>query len=153
MSFRNASNSVEKWGPLSPHLGHTKATVVVQPPPGTMSLSLVVPMTCMAFPSADTSSIILVVSGCITRLCFFAKFSLIKSTEAPVAGKALRVARYSSWFFFAFILILTIGIGQPATAAEFAAGLDIEHFAFVVCLTRFAALTVKDIFFLLLFLI
>ena len=46
-----------------------------------------------------------------------------------------------------------IGVGQPATPAEFAAGLDIEHFAFVVCLTMLAALTVKDIFFLLLLLI
>ena len=69
-----------------------------------------------------------------------------------MSGRALRVARYSSWFFFAFTLILTIGVGQPVTPAEFTAGFDIEHFAFVVCLTIFAALTEKDIFFLLLFL-
>ena len=117
-----------------------------------MSVSFVVPSTCMVFPSAETNSIIFVVSGCITRLCFFAKFSGIQSTEAPVSGSALRVARYSSWFFFAFILILTIGAGQPATTAQFAASLDIEHFAFVVCLTIFAAMMEKDIFFLLLFL-
>ena len=126
--------------------------MVVQPPLGAMSLSLVVPMTCMVFPSPDTISIMFVVSGYITRLCFFTKFSSIQSTEAPVSGSALRVARYSSWFFFVFILILTIGVGQPAIAAEFAAGLDIEHFVFVVCLTMFAVLTVKYIFFLLLFL-
>ena len=48
--------------------------------------------------------------------------------------------------------MLTIGFGQPAITKEFAAGLDMEHFAFVVCLTMFAALTVKDFFFLLLFL-
>ena len=126
--------------------------MVVQPPPGAMSLSLVVPMTFMDFPSAEISSIILVVSGWITRLCFFAKASSIQSTEAPVSGRALSVARYSSWFFFALTLRLTMGVGQPVTPAEFTAGFDIKHFAFVVCLTIFAALTEKDIFFWLLFL-
>ena len=88
-------------------------------------------------------------SGCITRLCFFAKLSSMQSTEVPVSGEALSVARYSSWFFFAFTLRLTIGVGQAATPAEHAAGLDIEHFALVFCLTMFAALTEKDIFFVL----
>ena len=126
--------------------------MVVQPPPGAMSLILVVPMTFMVFPSTEISLIMLEESSCITRLCFFAKLSSIQSTEVPVSGKALRVARYSSRFFFAFTLILTIGVGQAATPAEFAAGLDIEHFALVFCLTMFAVLTEKDIFFFMLFL-
>ena len=45
-----------------------------------------------------------------------------------------------------------MGVGQAVTSAEHAAGLDIEHFVFLFCLTMFAALTEKDIFFLLLFL-
>ena len=69
-------------------------------------------------------------------MCFFANFSSMQSTEAPVSGSALRVARLSSWYFLVFILILTIRVGQPAISAEFAAGHD----------------TVKDFFFLLLFL-
>ena len=131
---------------------HTKATVAIQPPLGAWSMSIVVPTTRMVFPSTETNSIMLVVSGCITRLCFFAKFSLMQSTEASVSGNSLRVARLSSSFFFIFIFKLTIRVGQPAIAAEFAAGLDMEHFVFVVCLTMFAVLTVKDIFFFLLFL-
>ena len=126
--------------------------MVVHPPPGAWSISFVVPTTGMVFPSTETNSIIFVESGCITRLCFFAKFSSMQYTEAPVSGSALRVARLCSWFFFIFTFKLTIGVGAPAIAAEFAAGLDMEHFAFVVCLTMFAALTVKDIFFFLLFL-
>ena len=125
---------------------------MVQPPPGAWSVSFVVPSNGIVFSSTETNSIMLVMSSWITRLCFFAKFSSMQSTEAPVSGKALRVASFSSWFFFIFIFKLTIGVGQPAIAAEFAAGLDMEHFAFVVCLTMFSALTVKDIFFLLLLL-
>ena len=75
----------------------------------------------------------------------------MQSTEVPLSGKALSVARYSSWFFFAFTFRLTIGVGQAVTSAEHAAGLDIEHFALMFCLTMFAALTEKDIFFFVLF--
>ena len=44
--------------------------------------------------------------------------------------------------------MLTMGIGQVVTSAEHAAGLDIEHFVLMFCLTMFTALTEKDIFFL-----
>ena len=125
--------------------------MVVQPPPGAMILILVVPMTFMVFPSTKMSSIMLEESSCITRLCFLAKLSSMQSTEVPVSGKALSVARYSFWFYFAFTLRLPIGVGQAATPAEHAAGLDIEHFALVFCFTMFTALTEKDIFFFVLF--
>ena len=74
----------------------------------------------------------------------------MQSTEAPVSGKAQRVARFPPWLFFTFIFKFTMGIGMPDIAA-FAAGLDIEHFVLVDCLTKFAAFTLKDRFFLLLF--
>ena len=92
-SFFWVTHDIRNWWD---NRGHTKATVVVQPPPGAMSVSLVVPITHMVFPSPKTNSIIFVVSGCITRLYFFAKFSSMQSTEAPVSGIALRVARLSS---------------------------------------------------------
>ena len=45
-----------------------------------------------------------------------------------------------------------MGVGQAATSAEHTAGLDIEHFVLMFCLTMFTALTEKDIFFFELFL-
>ena len=97
-----------------------------------------------------TNSIILVLSVKIARLCYFAKFSLMQSTEAPMSGKAWRVARFSPWLFFTFIFKFNMGIGMPDIAA-FAAGLDIKHFVLVDCLTMFSVFTLKYSFFLLLF--
>ena len=92
-------------------LGHTNATVVTHLPPFTMILILVVPMTFIVFPSAEMHSIMLEESSCITRLCFLVKLSSMQSTEVPVSGKALSVARYSFWFYFDFTLRLPIGVG------------------------------------------
>ena len=94
-SFFCVTHDIRNW---CDNCGHTRATVVVQPPPGALSVSFVVLSTCIVFPSAETNSIMLVMSGWITSLCFFAKFSSMQSTEAPVWGKALRVASFSSWF-------------------------------------------------------
>ena len=85
----------------------------------------------MALPSAEMSSIIFVVSGIISILCFLTNFLSTQSIEAPVSGRALNV---DNVLLFVFTLRLIRGVGDPGEYTD-AIGIDTEFLPFVVVLT------------------
>ena len=93
--------------------------------------NLQVPRTAIALPSALISSIIFVVSGIISILCFFTNLASTQSIEAPVSGKDLNVDKV---LLFVFTLRFINGVGDPGTSA-YAIGNDTEFLPFVVVLT------------------
>ena len=93
--------------------------------------NLQVPRTAIALPSALISSIIFVVSGIISILCFFTNFVSTQSIEAPVSGKDLSVDKF---LLFVFTLKFIKGVGDPGTSA-YDIGNDTEFLPLVVVLT------------------
>ena len=76
--------------------------------------NLQVPRTAIALPSAEMSSIIFVVSGIISILCFFTNLASTQSIEVPVSGKDLSVDKV---LLFVFTLKFIKGVGDPGTSA------------------------------------
>ena len=75
--------------------------------------SLQVPWTAIALPSALMSSIIFVVSGIISMLCFFTNFASTQSIDAPVSGKDLSEDKV---LLFVFTFKLINHVGDPGTS-------------------------------------
>ena len=75
--------------------------------------NLQVPWTAIALPSALISSIIFVVSGITSILCFFTNLASTQSIEAPVSGKDLSVDKF---LLFVFTLKFIKGVGDPGTS-------------------------------------
>ena len=101
----------------------------------------------MDFPSADIESILCVVSGIISILCFMTKFASTQSMLAPVSGRDLSV---DNVLLLVFTLKFIMGVGDPGTSA-LATGLETEFLPFVGVFIE-AALALNCNFFLFLLL-
>ena len=109
--------------------GHTRAIVCVYPyPPMFCIANLHVPTTFIASPSAEMSSIMCVVSGSISMLCFLTKFASTQSMLAPVSWRALSV---DNVLLLVFTFKFIIGVGDPGTSA-LVTGLETEFFHLLV---------------------
>ena len=93
--------------------------------------SLQVPWTAIALPSALMSSIIFVVSGIISMLCFFTNFASTQSIDVPVLGKHLSVDKI---LLFVFTLMLINDVGDPGIST-YTIGIDTDFLPFLVVLT------------------
>ena len=91
--------------------------------------NLQVPRTAITLTLAEMSSIILVVLGIISILCFFTNLASTQSCacirQGPQCGQS---------FVVGFTLRLISGVGDPGTSA-YAIGNDTEFLPFVVVLT------------------